>query len=105
MNFKLSGGNAQAKLSSYTYNGTNLFTIPFNDVYSDDGYTTLTIGIFDEAGKLDRFPTCCMNLKKIGITGTRYYQEIIDTWEEYKRDDIKYSKTVQAQIMHFKSFI
>ena len=53
----------------------------------------------------DRFPTCCMNLKKIGITGTKYYQEIIDTWEEYKQNDIKYSKTVQAQIMHFKSFI
>ena len=29
---------------------------PFNDVYSNDGYTTLTIGAFDEAGKLDRYP-------------------------------------------------
>jgi hypothetical protein len=56
-------------------------------------------------GIKDRFPTCCMNLKKIGITGTKYYQEIIDTWEEYKQNDIKYSKTVQAQIMHFKSFL
>ena len=53
---RLSGGNAQAKLSSYAYNGTNSFTIPFNDVYSNDGYTTLTISAFDEAGKLDRYP-------------------------------------------------
>lgn len=56
MSFKLSGGNAQAKLSSYTYNGTNSFNIPFNDVYSNDGYTTLTISVFDEAGRLDRYP-------------------------------------------------
>lgn len=56
MNFKLSGGNKQPKIYYYTYNGTNSFTIPFNDVYSNDGYTTLTIGAFDEAGRLERYP-------------------------------------------------
>lgn len=56
MSFKLSGGNNQAKLYSYTYNGTNSFNISFNSVYSNDGYTTLTIGAFDEAGKLERYP-------------------------------------------------
>lgn len=56
MNFKLSGGNTTTKTSSYTYNGTNTFNISFNDVYSDDGYTTLTIGAFDENGKYERLP-------------------------------------------------
>lgn len=56
MNFKLSGGNNQPKIYSYTYNGTNSFNISFNDVYSNDGYTTLTIGAFDEAGRLERYP-------------------------------------------------
>ena len=56
MSFKLSGGNNQAKLNTYTYNGTNSFVISFNDVYSNDGYTTLTISIFDEAGRLERNP-------------------------------------------------
>lgn len=56
ISFKLSGGSTPAKTSSYSYNGTNTFTITFNDVYSDDGYTTLTIGAFDEAGKYERYP-------------------------------------------------
>lgn len=56
MNFKLSGGNKQPKPYYYTYNGTNSFIISFNDVYSNDGYTTLTIGAFDEAGRLERYP-------------------------------------------------
>lgn len=56
ISFKLSGENKQPKLYSYTYNNTNSFTIPLNNVYSNDGYTTLTIGVFDENGKLDKNP-------------------------------------------------
>lgn len=56
MSFKLSGGSTTTKTSSYTYNGTNSFSISFNDVYSNDGYTTLTIGAFDENGKYEILP-------------------------------------------------
>ena len=56
MNFKLSGGNKQPKLYYHAYNGTNSFVISFQDVFSNDGYTTLTIGAYDEAGKLERYP-------------------------------------------------
>lgn len=56
MNFKLSGGNKQPKLYNYTYKGTNSFVISFQDVYSNDGYTILTIGAFDEDGKYERYP-------------------------------------------------
>lgn len=56
MNFKLSGGKKQPQIYYYTYNGTNSFVISFQDVYSNDGYTTLTIGAYDEAGRLERYP-------------------------------------------------
>lgn len=56
MNFKLSGGNKQPKLYYHAYNGTNSFVVSFQDVYSNDGYTTLTIGAYDEAGRLERYP-------------------------------------------------
>jgi hypothetical protein len=48
-------------------------------------------------GLEDRFPTYFMNLEP------SYYREILDTWREYSRDSIEYSKTVQAQIHFFYS--
>lgn len=45
----------------------------------------------------DRFPTYFMNLEP------SYYREILDIWQEYSRDIIEYSKTVQAQIQFFYS--
>jgi hypothetical protein len=48
-------------------------------------------------GLEDRFPTYFMNLEP------SYYREILDIWQEYSRDIIEYSKTVQAQIQFFYS--
>lgn len=48
-------------------------------------------------GLEDRFPTYFMNLEP------SYYRGILDIWEEYRRDSIEYSKTVQAQIQFFYS--
>ena len=48
-------------------------------------------------GLEDRFPTYFMNLEP------SYYREILDIWEENRRDSIEYSKTVQAQIQFFCS--
>ena len=48
-------------------------------------------------GIVDRFPTYFMNLEP------SYYREILDIWEENKRDNIEYTKTVQAQIQLFYS--
>lgn len=56
MTFKLTGGNNQPNMYHYTYNGTNSFVISFQDIYSNDGYTILTIGAYDEEGKFERNP-------------------------------------------------
>ena len=69
----------------------------------DDGtekvvYYLMELNIKEVAnGIVDRFPTYFMNLEP------SYYREILDIWEENKRDNIEYTKTVQAQIQLFYS--
>ena len=70
----------------------------FDDGTEKVAYYLMELRIKDVANGIDdRFPTCFMNLEQ------SYYREILDIWEENKRDNIGYTKTVQAQIQFFYS--
>jgi hypothetical protein len=70
----------------------------FNDGTEKVAYYLMELKIEEVANGIDdRFPTYFMNLEP------SYYREILDIWEENKRDNIEYTKTVQAQIQFFYS--
>lgn len=51
------------------------------------------------SGVIDRYPTIFMNLK------CNLYKEVIEVFNKLNKNNIEYSKTLQAQIMYFKTKI
>ena len=51
------------------------------------------------SGVIDRYPTIFMNLK------CNLYKEVIEIFNKLNKNNIEYSKTLQAQIMYFKTKI
>ena len=74
------------------------FDNKFDDGTEKVAYYLMELNIKEVANGIDdRFPTYFMNLEP------SYYREILDIWKENKRDNIEYTKTVQAQIQFFYS--
>lgn len=74
------------------------FDSKFDDGTEKVAYYFMELKIKEVANGIDdRFPTYFMNLEP------SYYRELLSIWEENKRDNIEYTKTVQAQIQFFYS--